>query len=263
MRGYWPLIAVVLPALSACRASTSAIQREKSTATKETKTTRLPGRLGGELGPMPGTEPEEGEGFAPFADDDEPAPILTEEERRRLEIRRAERRRSLLKEIGADKEDPYLDLLRSDGYDGPLMAGRAIESYAEGRYLAAVLFAQAAVGADPGNGSRRRLLSAISKATKIPTDPEGLLPLEALVHRELKRADTAFFDEKFGAAIQHARRALLLDDSNNGGWLRLGSAHYAIGERRRARRAYKKASIIDPNDRQLSRFMKERGWNGK
>ncbi|MEE8424648.1 MAG: hypothetical protein V3S11_02405 [Elusimicrobiota bacterium] len=256
------LIAAVLLALSACRASSSSVSREKS-GSKETQTTRLPGRSESTREIIPGTGLE-GKGDAPFdvEVEEEPAPVLTKEERAAREAERKKRRKEILKAVG-EHEDPFAELLRTDGYSGPLMASSAVEAFAQGRNLAAVLFAQAAVGADPGNGSRRRLLSAISKATDIPADPEGLLPLEALVHLELKRADSAFFNERFGDAIQRSRRVLLLDDSKTGAWLRLGSAHYALGERKRARRAYGKASLLDPKDKTLTRFMAERGWNGK
>lgn len=254
------LIAAVLLALSACRASSSTVSREKSDSAK-TRTTRLPGRSESTREIIPGTGPES-KGDAPLGGQEEPAPVLAEEERAAQEAERKKRRKEILKAVSESK-DPFAELLRIDGYSGPLMAGSAVEAFAQGRNLAAILFAQAAVGADPGNGSRRRLLSAISRATEIPADPEGLLPLEALIHLELKRADAAFFNEKFGEAIQHSRRVLLLDDSKTGAWLRLGSAHYALGERRRARRAYGTASLLDPQDKTLTRFMAERGWNGK
>jgi hypothetical protein len=61
------------------------------------------------------------------------------------------------------------------------LAGTALEAYAAGEELKAVLFAQAALGADVGNGARRRLLHVLAAETGISFDPEGVLPPSGLV----------------------------------------------------------------------------------
>ena len=176
------------------------------------------------------------------------------------EEKRRRRRQKLLDTV-SDGRNLFGDLLRKDPYDGALLAGFAIEAYAEGKDLKAVLFAQAALGADPGNNSRRNLLKAIEGLTGIDADREGILPLNSLIHLELKRANQAFFSERFGEAVQACRRALSLDPENAEGWSRLGSAHYAMGEKNPARAAFHRALESDPYDEELQRILEEKDWS--
>lgn len=181
------------------------------------------------------------------------APVSPEESAR-VNARRAE----ILGHVGGAAA--LTELLRADDQDGPLLAGLALEAYASGAELKAVLFAQAALGADPGNGARRRFLQAVASATGIPFDPEGVLPPAALVQHELTRAETAFFDRRFGAAAQFCRRALLVAPEDVSAWTRLGSSLYAVGDEERAKQAYTKAAALKPGDETLTKFMAERGW---
>lgn len=168
------------------------------------------------------------------------------------------RRTALLARLG--DASALNELLRADDLDGPLLSGTALEAYAEGSELKAVLFAQAALGADLGNAARRKLLNILAAETGIPFDPEGVLPPAALVQHELSRAEAAFFEKRFGAAAQFCRRALLVSPEDSGAWTRLGSTYFAVGDETRARQAYAKALTLDPDDPTLTRFMTERGW---
>lgn len=170
------------------------------------------------------------------------------------------RREKILEQLG-DKEIPLAKLLKPDAFDGPIAAGNAIEAYANGENLRAVLFAHAALGADPGNKTRRRMLQVLIKKTGIPYDPHAILPMGSLIHQELSHAETAFFEERFGEAIQRCRRALLLNDRHAEAWVRLGSAHYAAGEPQRAKEAYRHALALKPNNQELRAFMLKRGWD--
>ncbi|MBI2362142.1 MAG: tetratricopeptide repeat protein, partial [Elusimicrobia bacterium] len=168
------------------------------------------------------------------------------------------RRRLILDRLGG--MEAFNELLRPDDLDGPLLAGNALEAFAQGSELRAVLLAQAALGADPGNGARRRLLKAVSEETGIAADPEGTLPLRALVQHELSRSEAAFFEGRYGPAVQACRRALLLDPDDAMAWLRLGSSYYALGDESRARAAWDRARRLKADDPALSRFLAERGW---
>lgn len=170
------------------------------------------------------------------------------------------RRLDLLSQASGEEGDLLQAAVRHDDFGGSLQMGEAIEAYADGEELRSLLLAQAAVGADPGNGARRKLLETLEAKTGLTADPEGMLPLKALVHLELKRADEHFFGERFGAALQACRRALLLSPKEHEGWMRLGSTHYALGEMDRAKAAYLRARALDPKDAHLERFLLERGW---
>lgn len=157
-------------------------------------------------------------------------------------------------------ENPFGGLLRADEYEGSLDAGRAVEAFAAGEDLKALLFAQAAVGADPGNTARRSLLHQIAAKTGLTPDPEGELPRRALLAYELSAAGNAFFEERFGEALQRARRAILLDERSADAWKRKASAELALGDEARAKASYAQALALDPDDERLDRFLEGRGW---
>lgn len=168
------------------------------------------------------------------------------------------RRQQVIEQLGG--LESFTELLRPDEFDGPALAAEALEAFAEGSELKAVLLAQSSLGADPGNGTRRRLLVVIEKTTGILADPDGLLPLAALVQHELAMAETAFFDGRFGASLQACRRALLLSPEDRSAWTRLGSSFYALGDVPRARDAWSRAGGLTPSDAFLTRFLTEKGW---
>jgi Flp pilus assembly protein TadD len=140
------------------------------------------------------------------------------------------------------------------------VARNAMFSYMEGDNLKALLLSQAAVGEDPDNEMLRALMTTLSRVTGIEVDPEGVLPLRGLIQYELRRAELAFFDQRYGAAVQACRRALLLDPKNSTAWQRLGSAEYALGQEKEAKAAYQRALELEPNDFHLRVFMGEKGW---
>jgi tetratricopeptide (TPR) repeat protein len=186
---------------------------------------------------------------------------LAQKARQEDEVRRNRRRDRLVEKIGGI---PGVSLLlRPDDFDGPSLAERSLEAYAEGRTLKAVLLGQAALGADPGNEARREMLRAIAEFSGVPVDPGGILPLRALIRRETTRADTAFFAERFGEALQACRRALLLESEVAEAWVRLGSVYYALGQKDQARMAYIRALDMRPKAPELKRFLRERGWLAK
>ncbi|MFA5139269.1 MAG: tetratricopeptide repeat protein [Elusimicrobiota bacterium] len=171
----------------------------------------------------------------------------------------AARRVDLLRSAGISEAE-LKRALELDPYGGEAQAAEAIEAYASGEELKAMLLAQAAAGAEPGSGPRRKLLKGLEEKTGIEADPAEILPLPGIVHLELQRAEEAFFAEKYGAAVQACRKALLLEPGNAQAWTRLGSAHHALGDAVSANEAYQKALVFSPKDDELRAFMKERGY---
>jgi len=167
---------------------------------------------------------------------------------------------SLFDEISMGQGKSREKELTDDDSAGGVLARSAVSAYLQKENLKAVLLAQAALGDDPGSEARRVLLIVLARRTGIDFDPEGVLPLAGLVQHELRKAETAFFDQRFGAAVQASRRALLLDPRDARGWQRLGSAQYALGMESEARAAYLRALELDPKDPHLRRFMDEKGW---
>lgn len=171
----------------------------------------------------------------------------------------ASRRVDLLRSAGISEAE-LEQLLEPDSYGGETHAAEAIEAYTSGEELKALLLAQAAAGAEPGSGPRRRLLKGIEDKTGLKADPDGILPVSGLVHLELQHADEAFFAERYGAAVQSCRRALLLQPDNAEAFKRLGSAHYALQDAASAKEAYQKALELSPKDEELKAFMREKGY---
>jgi tetratricopeptide (TPR) repeat protein len=174
-----------------------------------------------------------------------------------LELQRLSR---LLAELGLGERDPAREEeLFKDETRGGAWVRAALDAYLRRDDLRAVLFAQAAVGDDPGNETRRSLLAALLKRSGIEPDPQGLLPLPALLQHELRLSETAFFEQRYGASAQHSRRALLLDPDSAKAWQRLGSAQYALGQADEAGSAWRKALALDPSDERLRAFLREKG----
>lgn len=174
-----------------------------------------------------------------------------------LELQRLSR---LLAELGLGERDPAREEeLFKDETRGGAWVRTALDAYLRRDDLRAVLFAQAAVGDDPGNETRRSLLAALLKRSGIEPDPQGLLPLPGLLQHELRLSETAFFEQRYGASAQHSRRALLLDPESAKAWQRLGSAQYALGQNDEAGSAWRKALALDPSDERLRAFLREKG----
>jgi len=166
----------------------------------------------------------------------------------------------LLTELGLETDPVRAEELFLEGSPASDWTRVALDAYVRRQPLQAVLFAQAAVGEDPDNEARRLLLSALARRTGVDADPQGLLPLSVLVEYELRSAEDAFFDRRFGSAAQHCRRALLLEPGSAKAWQKLGSALYAQGEEAQAREAYRRALRADPRDERLHAFLQEKGW---
>jgi len=233
-------------------------QAEKVTAPDEAQAAQAraePDQAEGEAAPGQPEGEGEGEQGAPEVAESTSAPAAESavpEGRARLD--------ALLNQVSLGEKKVRTEDLLIDDRPGGGEARNSLFSYMEGDNMKAVLMAQAAVGADPDNETRQALLLTLSRATGISIDSDGLLPLPALVQYELRRAEVAFFDQRYGAAIQSSRRALLLDPKNSMAWQRLGSAHYALGQEKEAKEAYKRALELEPNDFHLRVFMAEKGW---
>ncbi|MBI4423253.1 MAG: tetratricopeptide repeat protein [Elusimicrobia bacterium] len=154
--------------------------------------------------------------------------------------------------------------LRRAALEAPGEAGQAaheaIVAYAEGRDLPSVLLASAALGAEPGSEAYRFLLRTLSRRTGFALPEQEAVPRAALAQLKLQRAETAYFEKRYGEAARLCQEALWVDPRNALGWTRLGSARLASGEPGKARDAYRKAFELDPDNGELRRFMASRGW---
>lgn len=137
----------------------------------------------------------------------------------------------------------------------------AINSYIENKDLKALLLAQASLGANiRGDAMFEELLYVISDLVKIQVRRDEILPRSALIKEKLRRAARGFYIQQFDLAAKECEEVSLLDEANPVAWTRLGSAYYMMGDKEKARAAYRKALELNPNDLVTREFMGRQGW---
>ena len=137
----------------------------------------------------------------------------------------------------------------------------AIAAYLEGRDLRAILLAHAALGANMrGDAMFEELLYIMSDLVKIHVRRDEILPKEALIKEKLRKAAKGFYMKLFDVAARECEEVAVLDEENPVAWTRLGSAYFMLGDKEKAKKAYRKALEIDPNDMVTGKFMDAQGW---
>lgn len=141
------------------------------------------------------------------------------------------------------------------------LAAEAISAYIEGKELKGFLFAHAASGTDlHGDVMYEELLNMMSDYVNMPVRRDEVLPLEALVKEKLRKAAGWFYDQHFDAAVRECEEVSIIDEKNPVAWTRLGSAYFMMGDKDKAKRAYRKAVQLNPEDRMTKQLMDEQGW---
>lgn len=187
--------------------------------------------------------------------------VLAKAELEALEVGRLRRRlEGLLQDLNWSADEGMRPgLLERSGPSGKA-AREAISAFLQGRDVEAILLASAAVGEDPQAEEGRMLLAVLSKRTGLEAPREPQLPRAALVQFKLQEAERAFFDRRYGEAARQCQEAVWLDRSNALAWTRLGSARWASGEPAKAKDAFERAHELHPDDEEISKFMRARGW---
>lgn len=159
------------------------------------------------------------------------------------------------------KETPGREKLLQAPGEQAAVAHQAITAYAAGRSLKAFLLAQAALGVDQRVDSvYENLLYLLADLSKNPVRRNEILPKATLVSEKLKKAAQAFYTQNFDVTVRECEEVLLLDESVQLAWTRLGSAYYMMGDKEKARKAYSKALELDPGDAPTRQFMESQGW---
>lgn len=93
---------------------------------------------------------------------------------------------------------------------------------------------------------------------------EKLVPGLNLIEQKLQQALEYIYDGKFVSAITQCEEVLDLEPRSVLGFMRLGSAYWAMGNTSKARGAWREALKYDPKNEQLLKFlqMKEKGAPG-
>jgi len=141
------------------------------------------------------------------------------------------------------------------------LADEVIISYINGKELKSFLLAHAAFGTNVrGDAVFEEILHVIGNLTKMKVRQDEILPKGALVNKKLKKSAAAFYGKKFAEAARHCEEAILLDESNELAWTRLGSSYFALGDFNKAKKAYLKVLEINPGNKYVKKLMKLQGW---
>lgn len=172
--------------------------------------------------------------------------------------RKAGRLRRLLSRPGLGAGSEAMRALKADG-PAAFTAYHAVAAYLEDEDDRAVLLAHAAAGSAPEEPGYLRLLEGLALASGRSVDRDELLAPRRLAERRRARSLRAFYARRFDEAARLLREALWLDPEDASSWKRLGSAHFALGDRERAREAWVRALELDGKDARLRSFLAELG----
>jgi len=137
----------------------------------------------------------------------------------------------------------------------------AIAAYLEGKDLKAFLLTHAALGADlRGDALFEELLYRMSDFVKIHVRRDEILPKEALIKEKLRKAAKGFYIQQFDMAAKECEEVAVLDEENPVAWTRLGSAYFMMGDKQKAKAAYRKALELNPSDAVTREFMETQDW---
>lgn len=167
---------------------------------------------------------------------------------------KAARLRKLVQAMKLEEHPEDQDMLKANT-PSAFIAYQAVQAYMQHENERAVLLAHAALGADPRNPAQQRLLDGMIKVAGGKKDREQILPPARLNAMKMRQAVEAVYGRRFPVAVQLLRESLWLDPSNALSWKRLGSSYFAMGDKVRARAAYKKAIELDPADQKLRSFV--------
>lgn len=158
-------------------------------------------------------------------------------------------------------EIPSRENLFAPGPEQADAADEAVRAYMEGKDLKALLLAHAAYGANiRGAAVFEELLTLISDLANIAIRHAEILPKSAMIKHKLEVAGNSFYTGGFKIAAQECEEVLLLDDKNKLAWKRLGSAYFALGDTKEARRAYENVLKLDPADGSVLKFLQLQNW---
>jgi len=107
---------------------------------------------------------------------------------------------------------------------------------------------------EPEDRDVDRLLKTIARVEGVEL-VEEVTPGMSLVDQKLYNALNYFYDGKYDMTIREAQDVLKLEPNNALAYKRIGSAFFAMGQKEKARDAWKKSLEINPADRSLKEFL--------
>lgn len=139
-----------------------------------------------------------------------------------------------------------------------ILANQALKSYIYMEDQKAYLLAHISYGTDiKGDSIYEEILYTISDLIKLQVRRDEILPKNSWITQKLKKTASYFYVKQYNMVIKDCEEIILIDPSNHMAWTRLGSAYFMLGDRENAKKAFKKALEINPNDKVVREFLQE------
>ncbi|UCG78117.1 MAG: tetratricopeptide repeat protein [Nitrospirota bacterium] len=128
----------------------------------------------------------------------------------------------------------------------------------DGNKKAAVAAAWYAVQIDPQNTTALAIKNYMEmKYATLVATMEPPIGSMNIIDQYLFAALNHIYEGRYDMSIQETGIVIALDPDSLLAWKRLGSAYFAMGEKKKARNAWQRALKIDPNDKELKQFIKQ------
>ncbi|GBE33283.1 formate-dependent nitrite reductase complex subunit NrfG [bacterium BMS3Bbin05] len=129
---------------------------------------------------------------------------------------------------------------------------------AEGNRKAAIVAAWYAVQLDPMNSTALAIKNFLEhKYVAILNTLEPPIGDMNIIDQYLFAALNNIYEGRYDRAIEESTIVIELQSDNVLAWKRLGSAYFALGRKDKARKAWKKALKLAPDDAELKRFIRQ------
>ena len=111
------------------------------------------------------------------------------------------------------------------------------------------------ISLDPTNRSADELLRVIKKVHNITAPEVGTTKGMSLVEEKLYKCLNYFYDGKYNLVIKEAQEVLALEPDNPVAYKRIGSAYFAIGDKKKAAESWRKSLEMNPSDEDLRDYI--------
>lgn len=139
---------------------------------------------------------------------------------------------------------------------------QAVLSYLDGDIKLTLNALRYLLSVEPEDREVDRLLKTIARVEKVDL-VEEITPGMSLVDQKLYNALNYFYEGKYDMTIREAHDVLRLEPNNALAYKRIGSAFFAMGQREKAKQAWKTSLQINPADKSLKEFLdrwEEKGY---
>jgi len=131
---------------------------------------------------------------------------------------------------------------------------QAVLSYLDGDIKLTINALRYLSSMEPEDRKVDRLLKTIARVEGVEL-VEEIIPGMSLVDQKLYNALNYFYEGKYDMTIREAEDVLKLEPNNALAYKRIGSAFFAMGQREKAKRAWKRSLEINPADKSLTEFL--------